>query len=144
MADHARIADLERLLEADPSSIAFAQLGEEYRRTGQLEAAVQVCRAGLSRYPSHHSARITLARALLAQGHSDEARVELDAVARVAPDNVSVKAALDGWQQVTDTSSRVADDQRVLNQLEAWLAAIRADRASRSHTDPPAGSRRRT
>jgi predicted Zn-dependent protease len=136
VADHTRIADLERLLEADPSSIAFAQLGEEYRRTGQLEAAVRVCRAGLARYPSHHSARITLARALLAQGRSDEARVELDAVARAAPDNVAVKAALDGWHRASAASNAGGDDQRVLNELEAWLAAIRADRARRSRPDP--------
>ena len=132
MSDHARIADLERLLEADPSSIAFAQLGEEYRRAGRLEAAVRVCRAGLLRYPSHHSARITLARVLLTQGFQEEARAELDAVARDAPDNVAVKKALEGWQRTSGGSSPAGDGQRALHELEAWLAAIRADRSRRS------------
>ena len=135
MADDARIANVERLLAADPKSIAFAQLGEWYRRAGQLDDAVRVCRAGLAHYPSHHSARITLARALLAQAHVSEARAELDKVAHEASDNVAVRGALEEWHRVVE-SAREGDDRRVLAELEAWLGAIHADRAARRRTDP--------
>ena len=48
MAEHPRIEDLRRRVQKDPASIAFAQLGEEYRRAGQSKEAVEVCRAGLA------------------------------------------------------------------------------------------------
>src|SRR6478672_1972483 len=136
MADDTRISDLERLLAAEPASIAFAQLGEEYRRAGKLDAALRICREGLSRYPSHHSARITLARVLLAKGLPEEARAELDIVAREAPDNVAVRTALAGWHRVADAANAADHDQRILNELEWWLGAIHADRALRSRPAP--------
>jgi len=136
VADDTRITNLERILAADPSSIAFAQLAEWYRRAGQLDDAVRVCRAGLAQYPFHHSARITLARALLAQGLTAESRAELDRVTRDAPDNVAVRGALEDWHRFNDAKSSAGDDQRVLNELEAWLTAIRTDRARRSRPDP--------
>lgn len=139
MAGDTRITNLERILAADPSSIAFAQLAEWYRRAGQLDDAVRVCRAGLLRYPVHHSARITLARALLAQGLLGESRVELDRVKGDAPDNVAVKGALEEWYRVSAEKGAGGDDWRVLSELEAWLAAIREDRADRSRSRPPAG-----
>jgi predicted Zn-dependent protease len=136
MADDTRITDLERLLAAEPASIAFAQLGEEYRRAGQLDAALRICREGLLRYPSHHSARITLARVLLAKGLPAEARAELVMVAREAPDNVAVRTALAGWHRGADATNAADHDQRILNELEWWLAAIHADRALRSRPAP--------
>jgi len=61
-ADNPRIAQLKQRVEKDPTSIAFAQLAEEYRRTGEFQQAVDVCRDGLSRHPGYVSARVTLAR----------------------------------------------------------------------------------
>ena len=81
VADSSRLADLERRVESDPASIAFAQLAEEYRRAGRLEEAVRVCRAGLAQYPDYQSARVTLGRALRALGRDEEARPEFDSVA---------------------------------------------------------------
>ena len=40
MTDNPRIGELRRRFEKDPSSIAFAQLAEEYRRSGNLDQAV--------------------------------------------------------------------------------------------------------
>jgi predicted Zn-dependent protease len=60
-----RIEDLRRRVEADPTSIAFAALAEEYRRLGRFQDAVDVCRRGLARHPAYLSARVTLGRALI-------------------------------------------------------------------------------
>ena len=59
--EDSRIAGLRRRLREDPASIAFAQLGEELRRAGRHQEAVDVCRAGLASYPAYLSARVTLA-----------------------------------------------------------------------------------
>lgn len=84
-----RIDDLRRRVDADPTSIAFAALAEEYRRIGRFQDAVDVCRRGLERHPAYISAKVTLARALIELMQLDEAQQELDAVLRVAPENLA-------------------------------------------------------
>ncbi len=86
--EHPRLLELRRRVQADPASIAFAQLAEECRRQGSYDEAVGICRAGLARHPDYLSARVTLGRALIELGRLDEARVELDLVVATAPDNL--------------------------------------------------------
>src|SRR5919108_5411560 len=92
-----RIAELRRRVEADPSSIAFAQLAEEYRRAGNFQSAEQVCRTGLTRHPSYLSARVTLGRTLIELDKLDEAESELNFVLKSAPDNL---AAIRGMAEI--------------------------------------------
>jgi tetratricopeptide (TPR) repeat protein len=89
VAEDARIDALKKRLQKDPGSIAFAQLAEEYRRSGRFQESIDVCRAGLARHPGYLSARVTLGRALLEIGDIDGAQRELNDVLRVAPDNLS-------------------------------------------------------
>ena len=89
MADNSRLDDLRRRVQLDPSSIAFAQLAEEYRRGGQLQEAVDVCQAGLAIHPGYLSARVTLGRALLDLQQLDGAQQELEQVLRSAPENLA-------------------------------------------------------
>ena len=94
MSDNPRIDELRRRVEKDPTSIAFAQLAEEYRRSGDFQQAVKVCRDGLARHPGYLSAQVTLGRALMELGEYDEAGRELEAVLQVAPDNLAAIRAL--------------------------------------------------
>lgn len=94
MTDSTRIEDLRRRVEADPTSIAFAALAEEYRRAGQYEEAVEVCRNGLVRHPAYLSARVTLGRALIELNRLDEAQQELQHVLGIAPENLAATRAL--------------------------------------------------
>jgi len=135
-ADHTRIDDLRRRLEQDPASIAFAQLAEEYRRDGQLDRAVQICRAGLAHHPAYLSAHVTLGRALMGLGQDGEAQVEFEYVLGAAPDNLvalkgleELRARLTSEAGRDGPSSGPAPDP-VLEELERWLAAIRADRTA--------------
>jgi tetratricopeptide (TPR) repeat protein len=89
-----RIAELRRRVHADPASIAFAQLAEEYRRAGQYDEAVKYCRAGLGRHPGYLSARVTLGRSLMGVGELDDAAREFDLVLRSAPDNLAAIRSL--------------------------------------------------
>ncbi len=136
MSDHPRIAELRRRVESDPASIAFAQLAEEYRREGEYEEAVRVCRAGLAQYPSYLSARVTLGRALAELGRLDEARAELARVLDVAPDNIAAKRAMEetGLARSGQIPEHPAADP-ALTQLESWLEAILRDRAGRTGGD---------
>jgi hypothetical protein len=94
MSENPRIDELRRRVEKDPTSIAFAQLAEEYRRSGDFQQAVKVCRDGLARHPGYLSAQVTLGRALMELQAYDEAGTELEAVLQVAPDNLAAIRAL--------------------------------------------------
>lgn len=71
------IRSLTDRLAAEPSSLAFLELGETLRRRGQLEAAYKVARGGASRYPG------------LADAH--------DLVARILSDQADLAGAFDAW-----------------------------------------------
>lgn len=108
MTEQSRIDDLRRRVEADPTSIAFAALAEEYRRAGQYEEAVAVCRTGLTRHPAYLSARVTLGRALLELNDLDAAQAELEAVLKIAPENLAATRALGDIQARRGTAASVA------------------------------------
>jgi len=95
--DSPRILELQRRVAADPSSIAFAQLGEELRRVGANEEAIGVCRTGLERHPGYLSARVTLGRALVELDRLEEAHAELSIVVSNASDNL---AAIRGLAEI--------------------------------------------
>ena len=92
--DDPRILELRRRIQADPASIAFAQLAEECRRAGSNDEAVSLCRAGLVHHPDHLSARVTLGRALIELDQLDEAFTELTFVLDAAPGNLPATSAL--------------------------------------------------
>lgn len=132
--DSPRIAELRRRVHADPASIAFAQLAEEYRRAGHYHEAVKYCRIGLARHPGYLSARVTLGRSLTELGELDDAAREFDLVLHSAPDNLAairsmaeihqrrgaMEAALDYYKRVLalarfdpeleDTVNRIAHE----------------------------------
>ncbi|HTM27652.1 MAG TPA: tetratricopeptide repeat protein [Vicinamibacterales bacterium] len=88
---------MRRRVQADPASIAFAALAEEFRRLGRYDEAIETCRAGLVRHPAYLSARVTLGRALIEAGDFEGAREELETVLRSAPENL---AAIRGLAQI--------------------------------------------
>lgn len=97
MSDGSRLEELRRRVLKDPASILFAQLAEEYRRAGEYQRAVAVCRAGLAVHPGYPSARVTLGRALAGLGHFEAAQRELEAVLETAAENL---AAIKGLAEI--------------------------------------------
>jgi tetratricopeptide (TPR) repeat protein len=121
MADNPRLEGLRRRVQEDPSSIAFAQLAEEYRRAGQLQDAVDVCRAGLAIHPAYLSARVTLGRALLDLSQFDAAQQELELVLKSAAENL---AAIRGLAEIHHRRGSLAE---ALAHYRAALALARND-----------------
>ena len=97
MGENTRLNELRRRVQADPASIAFAALAEEYRRVGKYQEAIEACTEGLKRHPSYLSAHVTLGRALLEVGRFDEAEQQLQFVLRAAPENL---AAIRGLAEI--------------------------------------------
>jgi tetratricopeptide (TPR) repeat protein len=75
----------EERLQRDPSSLAFAQLADLYRKVGRTRDAVALCHDGLARYPHYTTARLILAKALMAAGELAEALTELGKILDVSP-----------------------------------------------------------
>ena len=80
-------------------SPGFGPIAERFRRAGELDRAVALCREGLTKFPNHLSGRVTLGWALLDLGRYNEARVELERVIKRAPDNL---AAIRGLAELHD------------------------------------------
>jgi tetratricopeptide (TPR) repeat protein len=95
--DNPKIEELRRRMQRDPTSIAFAQLAEEYRRAGRFQEAIETCCAGLEQHPGYLSARVTLGRSLIEVGEIDHAQLELAQVLSAAPENL---AALRGLAEI--------------------------------------------
>jgi tetratricopeptide (TPR) repeat protein len=121
VADNSRLEDLRRRVQQDPSSIAFAQLAEEYRRAAMFHEAADVCRAGLASHPGYLSARVTLGRALIELNQYEHAQQELEQVLRAAPENL---AAIRGLADVLQRQGAVA---AALVQYRAALTLVRHD-----------------
>jgi tetratricopeptide (TPR) repeat protein len=121
MADSQRIDDLRRRVQADPASIAFAQLAEECRRAGHYQESVDVCRAGLELHPGYLSARVTLGRALIELNDLETALAELEHVLKSAPENL---AAIRGVAEIHHRQGSFAE---ALVQYRAALALARND-----------------
>jgi len=120
-AETPRILELRRRVQSDPSSIAFAQLAEEYRRAGNYDEAITCCRTGLTRHPGYLSARVTLGRALMETGVLDEAAREFELVLRSAPENL---AAIRGTAEIHQRRGAL---EQALDYYRRALALARHD-----------------
>src|SRR5947207_15106537 len=81
----------EERLTRDPASLAFAQLADLYRKAGRTRDAVALCRNGLTRYPHYTTARLILAKALVADGQLAPAQDELEAILEASPQDVQCR-----------------------------------------------------
>ena len=91
MTDDALAAAMRRheeRLARDPSSLAFAQLADLYRKAGRMPEAIALCRQGLTRYPHYTTARLILAKTWLAEGRLDEAGAEIRTALEQSPKDV--------------------------------------------------------
>jgi tetratricopeptide (TPR) repeat protein len=116
----------EERLQRDPSSLAFAPLADLYRKVGRTRDAVALCRQGLLRYPQYTTARLILAKALVAAGELDCALDELGALVDANPqDVVSLRLA-------AEIERRLGRIDRAVQHLETVATLDPGDRESRA------------
>lgn len=145
MGETSRLDELRRRVEADPASIAFATLAEEYRRAGRFDEAVDTSRSGLRFHPGYVSARVTLGRSLIELGEMTQAERELRLVIRSSPENLAARRALGDlyWRQLelpkaleqfqTAVTLAPGDDE-----LAEIIQSIRRDLAAAESASAPA------
>lgn len=116
----------EARLAKDPTSLAFAPLADLYRKAGRNQEAIALCRDGLKRYPKYETARLILAKALLADGDFREAEAEFLTMVAMAPDNLQAHQAL------AEIYRSSGDFGKALHHLEQVVALDRGNREARA------------
>ncbi len=91
---------------------AFGGIAERFRRAGDLDRAIALCREGLKRFPDQLSARVTLGWSFLDKGQYDAARLELEQVLRRAPDNLAAIRGLAELHDRTEGALPPEEDER--------------------------------
>lgn len=74
--------------EKAPESRLFAPLADAYRKSGDLEKAIELCEKGLERFPDYASARIILGKCFYDKGATERARGEFERVLAIDPANM--------------------------------------------------------
>jgi len=126
LAMAAAIRRQEERLAKDPSSLAFAQLADLYRKAGRAGDAIATCRAGLLRYPHYTTARLILAKTLLTENDPTGALSEIEAILQVSPKDVQCH------RLAAEAHRRMGHLDAAVKSLEAAVALDPGDRESRA------------
>ena len=87
MAKSALIDDLEKQFAENPRRV-FARLANEYRKAGELETAIEICRAHVPLQPTYISGYIVLGQALFESGHLEDAHATFETALGLDPENL--------------------------------------------------------
>lgn len=87
MADPGRLDELKRKFEENPRRY-FAPLANEYRKGGDVDRAIELCRTYLPQQPTHMSGYIVYGQALYDAGRTDEAAQVFQQALSLDPENI--------------------------------------------------------
>src|SRR5580700_4422061 len=87
MASSARIEELERKFTENPRRF-FAPLANEFRKAGQLQEAIALCREFVPQQPGHMSGHIVLGQALFEAKDYNESRAVFTTALELDPENL--------------------------------------------------------
>ena len=87
MASSALIDDLLKQFAENPRRV-FARLANEYRKRGELDTAIEICRAHVPLQPTYISGYIVLGQALYETGQLDEAQSTFETALGLDPENL--------------------------------------------------------
>jgi tetratricopeptide (TPR) repeat protein len=122
----AAIRRQEERIQRDPTSLAFAQLADLYRKAGRTAEAIALCREGLARYPHYTTARLTLAKCHQADGDFERALAEVAVILEVSPRDVQPH------RLAAEIHRRCGRLDEAVRHLETAVTLDPGDRESRS------------
>ena len=132
MASSPRIDELKKKFDENPRRY-FAPLANEYRKAGDLEQAIQLCRAYLPQQPGHMSGHIVFGQALFESGQFDESKGVFETALGLDPENlIALRHLGDIALQGGDPAGARQWYQRVLDadprneEIAAQIAALDA------------------
>jgi tetratricopeptide (TPR) repeat protein len=87
MADQGRLEELKRKFDDNPRRY-FAPLANEYRKAGEPDVAIELCRTYLPQQPNHMSGYIVYGQALQDAGQIDESAAVFKQALTLDPENI--------------------------------------------------------
>ena len=115
MVSSPRIDELKKKFDENPRRY-FAPLANEYRKAGDLEQAIQLCRAYLPQQPGHMSGHIVFGQALFESGQFDESKGVFETALTLDPENlIALRHLGDIANQAGDPAGARQWYQRVLD-----------------------------
>ena len=116
MAYTSEIEKLEKRWAENPKGRNFAPLADAYRKAGELDRAIELCKSGLERHPDYVSAHIVYGRCLVDQRQDRAAGEVFQKVLTLDPENI---LALRVLAEICERGKRF--DEEV-----GWLAKLLA------------------
>jgi tetratricopeptide (TPR) repeat protein len=114
MASSARIDELRKKFDENPRRY-FAPLANEYRKAGDLDQAIFICREYLPQQPGHMSGHIVYGQALYEQNRFEESRHVFETALLLDPENlIALRHLGDIARQGGDSRAARGWYQRVL------------------------------
>jgi tetratricopeptide (TPR) repeat protein len=149
MASSARIEELEKKFNENPRRY-FAPLANEYRKAGDVQQAIAICRTYVPQQPGHMSGHIVFGQALFEAGDHDEARGVFEAALGLDPENLIALRHLGDiarehgetddarawYRRVLDADPRNDDVAALLMSLEAEPAPASEEPATWMEINP--------
>jgi len=114
MAATSEIEKLERRYSENPDGRFFAPLADAYRKSGQVDRALELVRAGLQKHPDYLSAHIVLGRCLLDKGTDADAAGTFQSVLALDGENI---IALKSLAEIAERGGRVDEARQWLTKL---------------------------
>src|SRR5574337_563174 len=81
------INDLLAQFAANPRRV-FARLANEYRKAGDFQSAIDICRTHVPLQPTYISGHIVLGQSLFESGQLDDARTSFETALALDPENL--------------------------------------------------------
>ncbi|HET7789192.1 MAG TPA: tetratricopeptide repeat protein [Gemmatimonadales bacterium] len=116
MAYTSEIDKLERRWAENPKGRNFAPLADAYRKAGELDKALELCRAGLELHPDYVSAHIVYGRCLIDQKDDPGAEKVFRRVLELDPENI---LGLKVLAEIADRTGRPGEAVEWLTRLLA-------------------------
>ncbi len=117
MAYTSEIEKLEKRWAENPKGRNFAPLADAYRKAGELDRAIELCKAGLDLHPDYVSAHIVFARCLIDQKNDAGASDVFRKVLTLDPENVL------GLKMLADIAERSGRYDEAVEWLTRLLSA---------------------
>ena len=87
MSTSARLEELQKRFDENPRRF-FAPLANEYRKSGDLDRAIELCQTHLMDQPGNMNGHVVYGQALFEAGRYDESRVTFETALELDPENL--------------------------------------------------------
>lgn len=106
---------LQERYDRSPDSRIFAPLADAYRKSGEVDKAIELCEKGLEGYPDYASAHVILGKCFYDKGATERSRAEFERVIEIDPENmVALKFMGDILMSEGDRDASISCYRRIL------------------------------